>query len=232
MKKLTLRLFLYLHSILAGGLMAQVTLDIPYKTGDIRVKAKLKYGPSVKKADSVRLEYKTTENFILAERALGRPKEILQKASMKHRFEAKRTYRAIVYMKGQDAIYSNEVVIYYKPEIKYTKEGLPPVAGLKGEVIEKSDGNRYVRLSWTPIPKAFGYRLYQKSTHGNHEMVWDVSQGDAGYIFDNKHDFFIGTRDSITFNFAVGAVEGPADNSDTKKLSNLYTIDVPSAYQK
>lgn len=209
------------------GLMAQVTIEIPYKPGDIEITAKVKYSPSVKSVDSVRLECNYGKEYTPVTIVQSKAKELLHRNTMKHRFDTHRKYRVAVY-NGGNPIYSNEVAVEYSPEFKYTPEGLPIVTNIRGEVVEKKDGYRYIRLKWNPVPKAFAYKIYVKSPLN--EMVWDVSVGDVGFVFEPTYDYFVATKEEITFTFTIAAVQGPNNNHDSEKMSQPYSITLPNAY--
>lgn len=228
MKNLRKRLLLWIIGVgMIQGLVAQVTIEIPYKPGDIEIIAKVKYSPNVKAVDSVRLECNYGKDYTPVTIVPSKAKELLHRNTMKHRFDTHRKYRVAVYNAG-NPIYSNEVAVEYSPEFKYTPEGLSAVTNVSGSVVEKKDGLRYVRLKWNPVPKAFAYKVYVKSPLN--EMVWDVSVGDVGFVFEPTYDYFVATKEEITFTFAVAAVQGPNNNHDSEKMSSTYSITLPNGY--
>jgi hypothetical protein len=215
--------FLLMSSIAAS---AQVTISSPYEYGQSQVVVDINY-TTITVSDSSVLEVSYNgEKYVKVISAKGMPAVLTQGYSFKFQRVSNRKFRVVVYQKGKDVIYSNEIEIYYKAQLQYSEGGLPSVTNVKASLIEKN-GARYLHVTWTPVPGALAYRLF---TQDGGSMIWEASEGDRGYLYTTSYDFPVTRTTEYTYVIGVGAIEGPADNTDVSKLVNKAKVTVPGLY--
>jgi len=188
---------------------SQVTIEVPYKKGEIKEVINISY-ESTKKIDSVSIETgysiygKEHPGFEHSKTVTGTPSTITLDYSLENK-KYLRTYRCLTYFKGSVKDSSNEVTISYNA-YQYDTTALAKVTGLTSELITIND-TLYVHLKWNPVPNAFAYAIGEKINGSYHGFQIKYGGPNSKTI---KTDFYIpiNTNSKVLY-YNVGAINAP-----------------------
>lgn len=155
---------------------SQVSITVPYQSGQVQVVAQITYDAKISKVDSVRLEasyqdYDEIQNpkvFISEHTVIGKPNSIKQPNSFERRKNIQ-TFRVVVFLGGKSIAVSNEIQIYYTAS-NYNEAALDKITNLQAKFSEVN-GEKIVTLTWDEVPNAFGYVVGEREWNGEERFI-------------------------------------------------------------